>query len=226
MDAQNEVVRHEDEFLREVAQDMHRLARWLPWERKATLLIISVLAGALAFKTLQPAPPAQVVAVDHGKILGFAQVFRGDSQLGVEIIEDQLRHFIESARTVSTDTDIETTYIDGYYAMARGQAKSWMDQLKESPDNPLVLGHNQNYRSAHDIQLFREQTAGAYRAHWLETMHPRQGQPYTTEWEATLAGIVGPASLRTELNPLPLMVMSFDPHQVGEVTASTRAGGY
>lgn len=187
--------------------------RWLLWTSVVSGALNIVLVLVLMKLALAPKPAPDVIAVDHGKILGYAQVFKGDSQLGEEMIEDKLRTFIYAARLITPNTELELRNTDTAYAMARGQVTKWLDTtLHSSPDvDPIALAHKGDWRDVNITRVLRDPKAeGDYRIQWIETLHPHMGEPMTSYWEATLGTVTGPTSMRTELNPIALFVISID----------------
>jgi type IV secretory pathway TrbF-like protein len=197
------------------SDDLLRINRHLTWIAVAGGAVIISLATALLVLALKPKLPPYVIAVDHGKIVGYTQVFTGDSQLGEAIVEDKIREFIYDSRVVTANREFEIRNIDTVYAMARGQATRWLETYyRASPDNdPIKLGHKGDWRSVDITRVLKEPTEGGYRVEWQETLHPRTGEPATSYWEATLRIITGPPDTRTDLNPIGLFVISIDAQQ-------------
>jgi type IV secretory pathway TrbF-like protein len=205
---------YQDEFMR-------TMLRRLLWLGVSACAVIIALAVALLVLALKPAVPPYVVAVDHGKIVGYTQVFKGDSTLGEEIIEDKIREFIYDARVVSANREFEQRNIDVVYAMSRGQASRWLDAYYQaSPDNdPIKLSHKGDWRDVNITRVLREATEGSYRVEWSETFHPAMGEPVVSSWEATLRVITGPPEARTDLNPVGIFVIAIDMQQAGTTEA-------
>jgi type IV secretory pathway TrbF-like protein len=196
---------YQDEFLR-------RVLRILLWLGISACGVIATLTAALLVLALRAKLPPYVVAVDHGKIVGYTQVFKGDSELGQAIIIDKIKEFIYDARVVTANREFELRNIDTVYAMSRGQATKWLEAYyRASADNdPINLAHKGDWRSVEITRVLKEPTEGTYRAEWQETLHPYVGQPVTSYWEATLLVITGPPDARTDLNPIPIFVVAID----------------
>ncbi|MBV8458038.1 MAG: type IV secretion system protein [Acetobacteraceae bacterium] len=205
---------YQDEFLRTAL-------RRLLWLGISACGAIIALTTALLVLALRPSVPPYVVAVDHGKIVGYTQVFKGDSTLGEEIIEDKIREFIYDARVVSANREFEERNIDVVYAMSRGQAYHWLDDYyKASPDNdPIKLCHKGVWRDVNITRVLREETEGSYRVEWLEILHPSMGEPVVSSWEATLRVVTGPPSTRSDLNPLGIFIIAIDMQQANTTEA-------
>ena len=205
---------YQDEFIR-------RVLRRLLWLGLSACGAITALTAALLVIALAPRVPPYVVAVDHGKIVGYAQAFKGDSALGEAIIKDKLREFIYDARVVSANREFEQRNIDVVYAMARGQASRWLDTYYQaSPDHdPIKLSHKGDWRDVNITRVLREATEGSYRVEWTETLNPRMGEPVVSSWEATLRVITGPPDARTDLNPVGIFIIAIDMQQAATTEA-------
>ena len=202
---------YQDEFLRQTLRAVF-------WLGISACVAIGALVAALVVLALRPKLPPYIVAVDHGKIVGYTQTFKGDSELGQEIIIDKIKEFIYDARVVTPNQEFELRNIDTAYAMARGQTTHWLDaHLHGGPDvDPMSLAHKGDWRSVDITRVLREPTEGSYRVEWTENYHPHWGDPVTSSWEATLRVITGPPDTRTDLNPIGLFVIALDIQEATE----------
>jgi type IV secretory pathway TrbF-like protein len=196
---------YQDVFLRQTL-------RALFWLGISACAVIGALTAALVVLALRPKLPPYIVAVDHGKIVGYTQEFKGDNQLGEAIIIDKVREFIYAARAVTPNYEFELRNIDIAYAMARGQATHWLDAHLHGPADvdPMKLAHKGDWRDVDITRVLKESTEGSYRVEWTETDHPHWGEPTTSSWEATLRVLTGSPDTRTDLNPIGLYVIALD----------------
>src|SRR5207248_2156603 len=107
-------VPYEDEIVRS-------LVVWFPRLGIAALILLIASIAANLYLVLKPRVPPYVVAINNGRIVGYAQPFAGDDDLAPMVIEDRLKTFIYDARVVTANTELEQRNIHVVYAMARGQ---------------------------------------------------------------------------------------------------------
>jgi type IV secretory pathway TrbF-like protein len=195
----------EDEVLRSIVW-------WFPRLGIAACVAILALAAGLLALALKPRVPPFVVALDHGRIVGYAHPFAGSEELAPMVIEDRLKEFIYNARVVSANRELEQHNIHTVYAMARGQASRWLDAYYQgSPDNdPIQLGLKGDWRDVRIVRCLREPEPDTWRVEWTESLHPRMGDALTSSWEATMKVIIAPPDTSNDLNPIGLYVISLD----------------
>lgn len=185
---------------------------WLPRLGIAACATILVLTAALAVLAFRPRVPPYVIALDHGRIVGYAAVFAGTGELGNQVIENQLREFIYDSRVITANRDFEQRNIHTAYAIARAQASRALDAYYQaSPDNdPIQRGYKGDWRDIRIVRCLREPAPDTWRVEWQETTHPHMGSPITANWEATMRVFVGPPDSSNELNPLGVYIISLD----------------
>jgi type IV secretory pathway TrbF-like protein len=195
----------EDDILRS-------LVWWFPRLGIAACLVIVALVAALLWVALKPRVPPYVVALDHGRIVGYAHAVAGTDELAPMVIENQLKQFIYDARVVTGNDDFEQRNIHTIYAIARGQASRALDAYYEaSPDNdPVKLGRKGDWRDVNIVRVLHEPEPDTYRIEWNETLHPSTGDAVTSSWEATLKIVIGPPDATNELNPIGLYITNLD----------------
>jgi type IV secretory pathway TrbF-like protein len=195
----------EDQLLRSINRRLFRLGL-------GGCAAIVILAAAIAFLATRPKVPPYVVALDHGRIVGYAHAFAGDNELGDMVIENRLKEFIYDARVVTANRELEQHNIHTIYATARGQASRVLDAYyQSSPDNdPVKLGLKGDWRDVRIVRCLQEPEAGTYRVEWSETLHPQMGDAVTSNWEATMRIVVGPPDGTNDLNPIGLYIINLD----------------
>jgi type IV secretory pathway TrbF-like protein len=195
----------EDELLRSINLRLFRLGI-------AGCAAIIILAIAVAVLALKPRVPPYVVALDHGRIVGYAHAFAGSEDLAPMVIEHQLKEFIYAARLVTSNREFEQRNIHTVYAIARGQASKALDAYYQAnPDNdPVKLGAKGDWRDVNIVRCLREPAPDTYRVEWTEILHPRMGDVVTSNWEATMKVVVGPPDSSNDLNPIGLYVVNLD----------------
>jgi type IV secretory pathway TrbF-like protein len=198
-------LRFEDELIRTINRRLSRLGI-------AASAAIVTLAAVVAVLALKPRVPPYIVAIDHGRIVGYAQPFAGSDALTPMVIEQQLKQFIYDARVVTGNRELEQHDIHVVYAIARGQASRALDAYYQaSPDHdPVQLGYKGDWRDVHIIRCLREPEADTYRVEWTETLHPKAGDAVISNWEATLQVIIAPPDTSNDLNPIGLYVISLN----------------
>src|SRR5215470_9362555 len=118
---------------------LHSLVWWFPRLGIAACVAILALAAGLLALALKPRVPPFVVALDNGRIVGYAHPFAGSEELAPMVIEDRLKEFIYNARVVTANRELEQHNIHVVYSMARGQASRWLDAYYQgSPDNDPI----------------------------------------------------------------------------------------
>ncbi len=198
----------EDELLRTINRRLFHLGL----AGSAAIVILSVTLAALALK---PRVPPYIVALDHGRIVGYAQPFAGSGELAPLVIETQLKQFIYDARVVTTNHEFEERNLHTVYAMARGQASKALDAYYQSnpANDPLKLGYQGDWRDVNIVRCLREPEPDTYRVEWTESFHPAMGEVTTMSWEATMKIVIAPPDASNELNPIGLYVISLDMEQ-------------
>jgi type IV secretory pathway TrbF-like protein len=195
----------EDDLIRTINRRLFRLGI-------AACAGIVALAIALTMLALKPRVPPYIVAIDHGRIVGYAQPFAGSDAVAPMVIEQQLKQFIYNARVVTGNHELEQHNIHVVYAIARGQASRALDAYYQaSPDHdPVQLGYKGDWRDVHIIRCLREPEPDTYRIEWTETLHPKEGEAVTSNWEATLQVIIAPPDTSNDLNPIGLYVIALN----------------
>ena len=196
----------EDQFLRAVV-------RRLFWLGIAATITIVMLASINVVLALRPAAKPYVVELDHGKVIGFAQVFPADQALQAQAIRKQVEDFITYCRMVSNNMEFEQHNVHVVYAMARGQAmRALEDYYRGSKDrDPILLANAGYWREVHIIRVLQEPAEPhTWRVEWSEIAHPQMGDPTTTNWEALMRVVVTEPDTDNELNPLGVYIVSLD----------------
>jgi type IV secretory pathway TrbF-like protein len=195
----------EDEVLRSIVW-------WFPRLGIAACIAILGLAAGLLALALKPRVPPYVVALDHGRIVGYAHAFAGSEELAPMVIEDRLKEVIYNARVVTANRELEEHNIHTVYAMARAQASRALDAYYQaSPDNdPVKLGLKGDWRDVRIVRCLREPEPDTYRVEWTETLHPQTGDAVTSNWEATMQVVIAAPDTSNDLNPIGLYVTSLD----------------
>jgi type IV secretory pathway TrbF-like protein len=178
----------------------------------AACAAIIVLAAALTILALRPRVPPYMIAVDNGRIVGYAYPIAGARELAPMAIEQQLRQFIYDARVVSANGEFERRNMRTVYAIARGQASRVLNAYyAASPDNdPVQLGRKGDWREVNIFRCLRGRRPNTYLIEWSETLHPQTGDASTSSWEATMQIAIGPPDTSNELNPTGLHVVNLD----------------
>ncbi len=143
-------VRFEDRLLRTI----NRRLCYFGLTASAVIIGLTIAVTILALKRVPP----YVVALDQGRIVGYAHIFTANDELAPMVIENQLRQFIYDARTVTGNDAMQDHNIHAVYAIARGQAYQYLDayyhaapandpitaraarRLARSKDHPLHAG--------------------------------------------------------------------------------------
>jgi type IV secretory pathway TrbF-like protein len=195
----------EDELLRTINLRLFRLGI----VGGAAIIILAIAVTVLALK---PRVPPYVVAIDNGRIVGYAQPFAASEELAPMVIEHQLKEFIYDARVVTGNREFEQRNIHTVYAIARGQASRVLDAYYQaSPDNdPVKLGARGDWRVVNIVRCLREPAPDTYRVEWTETFHPRMGDAVTSNWAATTKVVIGPPDSSNDLNPIGFYVINLD----------------
>jgi hypothetical protein len=141
----------EDEVLRSII-------RWFPRLGIAACVVILGLAAGLIALALKPKVPAYVIALDNGRIVGYARPFAATDDMAPVVIEQQLKQFIYDARVVTNNREFEQRNIHTVYAIACGQAYKAIDAYyQSSPDNdPVKLGAKGDWRDVNIVRCLRE----------------------------------------------------------------------
>jgi type IV secretory pathway TrbF-like protein len=197
-------MRFEDRLLRTINRRLFYLA----------LIAAAVIVGltiAVTILALKRVPP-YVVALDQGRIVGYAHIFTAGDDLAPMVIENQLRQFIYDARVVSGNEAMEDHNIRAVYAIARGQAYKFLDSYyRAAADNdPIRLGQRGDWRDVKIIRCMKEPEPETYRIEWTETYHPHNGAVSTSNMAAIVQTAIGPPDATDELNPIGLYVVNID----------------
>jgi type IV secretory pathway TrbF-like protein len=181
----------------------------------AACAAIIILAAAVTVVALRPKTPPYVVALDHGRIVGYAHTFSGSDEIAPQVIEDRLREFIYDARVITTDHELELHNIHTAYAIARGQATRVLEAYYQTnpDDDPIKLGYKGAWRDVHIIRCLREPEPDTWRVEWNETLYLRLGNPVTSNWEANMKTIIGPPDASNDLNPVGVYVINLNLRQ-------------
>lgn len=178
----------------------------------ATVTILG-LALALAVVALRPKAPPYVIALDNGRIVGYAHVFTASDTMAPEIVEHQIRSFIVDAREIADNPDLELHNIHAMYAFTRGQATAALDAyFRGKPDrDPVLLAKKGDWRDVHIVRCLPEPEVGTWRIQWTETFHRHDTtEVLTTSWEATLKIVVTVPDPNNEYDPLGIYATSLN----------------
>ncbi|HLW69436.1 MAG TPA: hypothetical protein VKS22_02320 [Candidatus Binataceae bacterium] len=104
-------MRFEDRLLRTI----NRRLFYLGVTASAVIIGLTIAVTILALKRVPP----YVVALDQGRIVGYAHLFTANDELAPMVIENQLRQFIYDARVVSGNDAMQDHNIHAVYAIAR-----------------------------------------------------------------------------------------------------------
>jgi type IV secretory pathway TrbF-like protein len=197
-------MRFEDRLLRTI----NRRLFYLALTASAVIIGLSIAVTILALKRVPP----YVVALDQGRIVGYAHIFTATDELAPMVIENQLRQFIYDSRVVSGNEAMEDHNIQAVYAIARGQAYKFLDSYyKASPENdPIKLGQRGDWRDVRIVRCMKEPEPDTYRIEWTETNHPHDGAVSTSNMAAIVQIAIGPPDATDELNPIGLYVVNID----------------
>ena len=136
-----------------------------------------------------------MVALDQGRIVGYAHIFTANDELAPMVIENQLRQFIYDARVVSGNDAMQQHNIHAVYAIARGRglSSSSTAYYNATPDNdPVKLGQRGDWREVKIIRCMQEPEPDTYRIEWSETNHPRNGATSTSNMAAIVQVAIAP----------------------------------
>ena len=188
--------------------------------RQAKLLIgasaiIIILILALAIIAIKPRVPAYVVALDtkSGAVLGVAHPVAGPDTIPSAVTRYMLMHFIEGARSVSNNIDLERDRLNSVYALARGQALKAMDDYFKSDDahNPMKQALTGHWTEVDITRCLQQPERDTYLIEWSETTHTAQGQHVVnTNWQALIKVAATTPDPNNALNPLGEYVINLD----------------
>jgi type IV secretory pathway TrbF-like protein len=188
--------------------------------RQAKLLIgasaiIIILILALAIIAIKPRVPAYVVALDtkSGAVLGVAHPVAGPDTIPSAVTRYMLMHFIEGARSVSNNIDLERDRLNSVYALARGQALKAMDDYFKSDDahNPMKQALTGHWTEVDITRCLQQPERDTYLIEWSETTHTAQGQQVVnTNWQALIKVAAATPDPNNALNPLGEYVINLD----------------
>jgi len=188
--------------------------------RQAKLLIgasaiIIILILALAIIAIKPRVPAYVVALDtkSGAVLGVAHPVAGPDTIPSAVTRYMLMHFIEGARSVSNNIDLERDRLNSVYALARGQALKAMDDYFKSDDahNPMKQALAGHWTEVDITRCLQQPERDTYLIEWSETTHTAQGQQVVnTNWQALIKVAAATPDPNNALNPLGEYVINLD----------------
>ena len=197
-------IRFEDRLLRTI----NRRLFYLGLTASAVIIGLTITVTILALKRVPP----YVVALDQGRIVGYAHLFTASDELAPMVIENQLRQFIYDARVVSGNAAVQDRNIHAVYAIARGQAYKFLDSYyNATPDNdPVKLGQRGDWRDVKIVRCMKEPEPDTYRIEWIETYHPHNGAASTSNMAAIVQVAIGPPDATNDLNPIGLYVVDID----------------
>ena len=124
-----------------------------------------------------------------------------------------LLHFIEDARSVSNNIDLERDRVDSVYAVARGQAlKAYEDYYKnDNTHNPMKQALAGHWTEVDITRCLQQPERDTYLIEWSETTHEAQGQRVTTtNWQAIVKVAATAPDPNNALNPLGEYVINLD----------------
>ncbi len=197
-------VRFEDRLLRTI----NRRLFYFALTASAVIIGLTIAVTILALKRVPP----YVVALDQGRIVGYAHIFTANDEIAPMVIENQLRQFIYDARTITGNGAIQDHNIHAVYAIARGQAYQYLDAYYHAaPDNdPIQLGQRGDWREVKIIRCMQEPEPDTYRIEWGETYHPHNGPASTSNMAAIVQVAIAPPDATNDLNPIGLYVVNID----------------
>lgn len=188
--------------------------------RQAQLLLgagvlIVVLVLTLITIALRPRIPAYVVALDGktGEVLGIAHPVAGPNTLPESVTRYMLQHFIEDAKTVTDNLDLERTRLDSVYAFARGQALKAIDDYYHSDDshNPMKQALAGRWVEVNFTRCLAQPQPDTYLMEWSESAHTARGpQVITTNWKALVKVATSAPDPSNPLNPIGEYVINLD----------------
>jgi type IV secretory pathway TrbF-like protein len=188
--------------------------------RQAQLLlgsgvVILMLVLALTAIALRPRIPAYVVALDGktGAVLGVAHPVAGPNTLPASVTRYMLQHFIQDAKGVSDNLDLERTRLDSVYAFARGQAYKAIDDFYHSDDshNPMKQALAGRWVEVNITRCLAQPQPDTYLIEWSESAHTAHGQQVLmTNWQALVKVATTAPDPTNVLNPLGEYVINLD----------------
>src|SRR5260370_38223555 len=107
-------MRFEDRLLRTITRRLFCLA----FTASAVIIGLPIAVTILALKRV---PPYEV-ALDQGRIVGYAHIFTANDELAPMVIDNQLREFIYEARDVSATEAMHQHNIRAVYATTHAHA--------------------------------------------------------------------------------------------------------
>jgi len=176
------------------------------------IFVLILTLGVLAFK---PRVPAYVVAINatNGEVLGIAHPIAGADSLPSAVQRYMIDHFIEDARGVTNNIDLERDRLNRVYAFARGQALKAVDDYYRaaSTNNPMKQALNSQWTEVTITRCLQQPQPDTYLVEWTETAHTAHGeQVVTANWQALIKVAATAPDPNNPLNPLGEYVINLD----------------
>ena len=188
--------------------------------RQAQLLIaagaiILALLVLLAVLALRPRIPAYVVALDtkSGAVLGIAHTVAGADTLPSAVARYVVVRFIEDARTVSDNLDLERDHLNAVYATARGQALKAVDDYykTEETHNPMKQALASHWTEVSITRCLKQPEPNSFLVEWSEESHAAHSQLIgTAKWQALVKVAVTDPDPDNALNPTGIYLVNLD----------------
>jgi type IV secretory pathway TrbF-like protein len=175
-----------------------------------TVLVLIFILGVLAFR---PRIPAYVVAINttNGEVLGIAHPVAGSETLPTAVTRYVIDHFIEDARGVTNNLDLERDHLNRVYAFARGQALKAVDDYyrADSTHDPMKQALNVQWTEVSITRSLHQPQPDTYLVEWTETAHTAHGER-VTNWQALMKVAATTPDPNNPLNPLGEYVINLD----------------
>jgi type IV secretory pathway TrbF-like protein len=176
------------------------------------ILVLILIVGVLAFR---PRIPAYVVAINaaNGEVLGIAHPVAGSETLPTAVTRYVIDHFIEDARGVTNNIDLERDHLNRVYAFARGQALKAVDDYyrANSTHDPMKQALNGQWTEVSITRCLHQPQPDTYLVEWTETAHTAHGQQVmTANWQALIKVAATMPDPNNPLNPLGEYVINLD----------------
>ncbi len=175
-------------------------------------LVVLVLAGALAVRSLASPITPYIVRVDSLGRVAAAGPAEAYQDLDDIVVSAELRRFLSSFRTVTNDPVIQKKAFEqtfGYVASGSEAYRAVSAQLRLN--DPRALSATLT-RSTQDETVLRVTgTPNTYRLRWTEQTVPLGGEPTLRAWEAFATIEINPPRELAALsnNPLGLFIKAF-----------------
>jgi type IV secretory pathway TrbF-like protein len=176
------------------------------------ILTLILTLGVLAFKSRVP---AYVVAINatNGEVLGIAHPVAGVDSLPTAVKRYMIDHFIEDARGVTNNIDLERDRLNRVYAFARGQALKAVDDYyrADTTHDPMKEALNGQWTEVTITRCLHQPQPDTYLVEWTESGHTAHGQQVaTTNWQALIKVAATAPDPNNPLNPLGEYVINLD----------------